>query len=292
MDAQRPRKVAARLLEWLAEQDGAGAMTGLATPVERLAARLGLDVATFHPSGPRAATLGWLEPDENLIYLRADLSETARRFTLAHEIGHALLHRPGGLARLIAAGTLELPEVGSSTDLAACDAADFDAPPELFAGGDETLSPSQAYSARARRESEANAFASCLLLPEERLLSAYLRTRGTGLAHLQRLAGDFGVSEEVLLRRLVGLLAPVPEPEAEQEAPDAPDSRDETRADASASLDASQRTAAETPAPALVVAGPGTGKTSTLVARVAYLVRERGVAPAHILALTFSNKAA
>ncbi|HEX6800371.1 MAG TPA: UvrD-helicase domain-containing protein [Ktedonobacterales bacterium] len=297
-DAQRPRRVTARLLEWLAEQDGSRAMTGLAmapaTPIERLAERLGLDVATFHPSGPRAATLGWLEPDENLIYLRADLSETARRFTLAHEIGHALLHRPGGLARLIATGTLEPPEVGSSADLAACDAADFDAPPELFAGGDETLSPSQAYSARARRESEANAFASCLLLPEDRLLSAYLRTRGTGLTHLRRLAGDFGVSEEVLLRRLVGLLAPVPipAPGPEQEAPDAADTRDETRADASASLDASQRAAAQTPAPALVVAGPGTGKTSTLVARVANLVREQGVGASHILALTFSNKAA
>ena len=41
-----------------------------------------------------------------------------------------------------------------------------------------------------------------------------------------------------------------------------------------------------------MIAGPGTGKTSTLVGRVAYLVRERGVATDSILALTFSNKAA
>ena len=41
-----------------------------------------------------------------------------------------------------------------------------------------------------------------------------------------------------------------------------------------------------------MIAGPGTGKTSTLVGRVAYLVREHDVAPEHILALTFSNKAA
>ncbi|RGX55365.1 hypothetical protein DWV16_09080 [Anaerotruncus sp. AF02-27] len=41
-----------------------------------------------------------------------------------------------------------------------------------------------------------------------------------------------------------------------------------------------------------VVAGPGTGKTKTLVARIAYLVQERGVKPAEITAVTFTNKAA
>ncbi|PWT71566.1 MAG: hypothetical protein C5B60_10755, partial [Chloroflexi bacterium] len=45
-------------------------------------------------------------------------------------------------------------------------------------------------------------------------------------------------------------------------------------------------------APALIIAGPGTGKTSTLVGRVAYLVEDRGISPDTILALTFSNKAA
>ncbi len=57
-------------------------------------------------------------------------------------------------------------------------------------------------------------------------------------------------------------------------------------------LDERQRAAAAAEAPALVVAGPGTGKTTTLVGRVAHLVFERGVEPGRILALTFSNKAA
>ena len=41
-----------------------------------------------------------------------------------------------------------------------------------------------------------------------------------------------------------------------------------------------------------VVAGPGTGKTKTLVARIAQLVEERGVRPGEITAVTFTNAAA
>lgn len=42
----------------------------------------------------------------------------------------------------------------------------------------------------------------------------------------------------------------------------------------------------------LVVAGPGSGKTATLVGRLRYLVEEKKVPPEFILAITFSNKAA
>ncbi|MFG3408143.1 ATP-dependent helicase [Streptomyces sp. NPDC048142] len=57
-------------------------------------------------------------------------------------------------------------------------------------------------------------------------------------------------------------------------------------------LDAAQRTVVDHPGgPLLVLAGPGTGKTTTLVESVAARVN-RGADPARILVLTFSRKAA
>ncbi|HEY7147649.1 MAG TPA: UvrD-helicase domain-containing protein [Streptosporangiaceae bacterium] len=57
-------------------------------------------------------------------------------------------------------------------------------------------------------------------------------------------------------------------------------------------LDPDQRAAAQAPAPLLIIAGPGAGKTRTLACRIAYQVARHDVDPASFLAITFTRRAA
>ena len=44
--------------------------------------------------------------------------------------------------------------------------------------------------------------------------------------------------------------------------------------------------------PLMIIAGAGTGKTTTIIGRIAYFIQKRKIAPESILALTYTVKAA
>ena len=59
------------------------------------------------------------------------------------------------------------------------------------------------------------------------------------------------------------------------------------------SPNAKQRTAIEhPPAPLMIIAGAGTGKTFTIENRITYLIQHFRVDPQHILTITYTEKAA
>src|SRR5205807_8019390 len=105
----------------------------------------------------------------------------------------------------------------------------------------------------------------------------------TGLANL------FDVSNAAMLNRLVSLATEplVPSQPGPQGLPS-----NDTKTIAKKQYDEFQLAAIEAATPALIVAGPGSGKTSTLIGRTEYLIHKLDVQPEHILALTFSRKAA
>ncbi len=72
-----------------------------------------------------------------------------------------------------------------------------------------------------------------------------------------------------------------------------PNTNEETRQALVAQLNDQQRSAVQSQAhTTAVIAGPGTGKTKTLVARIEYLLREKNVSPKEVTAVTFTHQAA
>ncbi|MCK9381792.1 MAG: UvrD-helicase domain-containing protein [Sulfuritalea sp.] len=187
------------------------------------------------------------------IVIRNDVSSGDRAFLIAHEFGHWKLH----------------PETNDSCHKVI----------------DSTLNPKdgdtfgaqkvEAYGARERSELQANIFARELLLPREVARALFLAGKTA-----QQLQKDLDLPLELVRQQLLdGLL--LPDPQANEESVDEPITPTKEQAKAAESK---ARTS-------LIVAGPGTGKTTTLLLRVQHLL-SNGVKPSEILLLTFSNRAA
>ena len=142
------------------------------------------------------------------------------------------------------------------------------------------MSKVEGYAPRQRRENEANVYAAEMLLPGP-LARRLFRDEGQSAGTI---ADALGLPTGMVQRQLADSLLL---PQSEGVADAAP-----TPASAEVTLDESQVAAAQIPCgPLLLGAGPGTGKTKTLVGRCRFLTQQ-GVPATQILALTFSRKAA
>lgn len=131
------------------------------------------------------------------------------------------------------------------------------------------------YGRRQRREIQMDLFAREFLLPRAVARRLHLKEQLTASEIARRLGAPFDVVAQQLLDALL--------------LPEAFTGRSEPRT--AALNDVQSRAARHDGEAYLLEAGPGTGKTQTLTARVTHLL-ERGVDPRRVLVLTFSNKAA
>lgn len=191
--------------------------------------------------------------DLGQILIRNDVNAGERAFLVAHELGHVDLH--GGEE------TQCQHIVNSEVDPSSGDS---------FA-----LQRVEAYGARERTELQANVYGREFLFP--RSMARTLFTEGRSeldIVDLTKLPPEL-----VRLQLLDALLLPNVEATEKNSRPSvipSPEQQDAICSDAKTSL---------------VVAGPGTGKTETLLQRIQHLTNI-GVAPHEILVLTFSNRAA
>jgi DNA helicase-2/ATP-dependent DNA helicase PcrA len=253
MDAFDAVRRSAALLHDAAVGGGADPCSPMA--VVRKAANL-LDLAIVElPLGSAAlyGALALFDAQAKHICCKSEGSESEQALLIAHELGHAKLH----------------------SSESRCAEADID--------GTASIEPTPVglervtdYGARERRELHANVFARELLLPMRLARRLFLEDRLGARAIAERTGLALGLVQQQLLD---AVLLPV-SPE-----------RTETQ-QIEPGLDGSQEVAAHHEGSAFnLQAGPGTGKTRTLVERVRWLI-DKGADPATILVLTFSNRAA
>ncbi len=210
---------------------------------------------SYYAPGTRFSkeVFGSLERAAQVVNVASGQDPEEEQVVIAHEIGHYELHTdPSHEVTISYAGLGGDPVEGAAGKV-------------------------EGYSPRQRQEVQADVFAGEFLCPSDWAREQYVvhGRRPTQIAYDLKLPVKLVLSQ--VIRAL--LLPPLGEPRKQESG-------------AKIELDPSQKTAATWDAGALlVVAGPGTGKTRTLVHRIKHCVAS-GIAPATILALTFSNKAA
>lgn len=216
---------------------------------------LGLSVSWVDASDPALKGARALLDEQTGVLCCAKEPDPAERvLVLAHEVGHVRMH-----------GTSAL-----------CQYDDID-PSRASEAAPVGLERVEDYGAHERRELQANVYGRELLLPRS-LARELHEQQGLGATTIaERLRLPINLVRQQILDAL--LLPELPEP-IETSAPSAPQ-RD----------DSQDKAAAHRGSAFLLQAGPGTGKTRTLVKRLAGLIEEN-VDPASVLVLTFSNRAA
>lgn len=206
---------------------------------------------------PKAAALNGgqalFDPSGRLILHEQTSSPFLNAFLVGHELGHATLGDDQD--------PVVVPKINPATSAESAPV-----------GEDRVVD----YSRRQRREVQMDLFGRELLMPRP-----WLRELHLGGMSASEIAEKLGAPFDAVAQQLLdALLLPPVTLEDAAEKPEKP-------------LNPEQKDAAEhRGVPYLLEAGPGTGKTQTLVGRVRYLVEERKVDPREILVLTFSNKAA
>ena len=172
---------------------------------------------------------------------------------VAHEIGHALL--------------------GDADDATPSNDMDFARTAEAAPVGEDRVVD---YGRKQRREIQMDLFARELLIPRFHVWDQHVQHRASARDLAHKLQAPYAVVAQQLLDALLLPKVALYEKEASEH-----------------ELNGSQTVAAEHRGGAyLVAAGPGTGKTQTLVSRVERLLLADKIDPRRILLLTFSNKAA
>jgi DNA helicase II / ATP-dependent DNA helicase PcrA len=194
-------------------------------------------------------------PAEGCLYYDRDLDGDRRELlvVLAHELAHLVLHH-----HFLVAGSGDI--IRGSVFLE-------NGVPALVR-----------YSPRSREEAEASAFAAQFICPASEVFRRWEQGHFVSVDQL----ADIYQSTPALIRLQLaqGLFGRIVSEEDDGQGRENPTTPEQERA------------ATMCGSPFLVDAGPGTGKTKTLIRRIIYLINERMVEPERLLVLTFSNEAA